>query len=122
VVAEVLLIAIVVTTSIGIWYWMGSFTQVPVNPNNYISVTVTNCNGTHVLVRNVGVEEANKQATIFKKDIGIVGYIDLNATNRRLTSGNSSYVEIVPTGGAVLPFSGTFLITDRNYQEYPFVC
>jgi flagellin-like protein len=122
VVAEVLLIAIVITTSVGIWYWMGSFTQVPVSNVDYISIVVTNCNGTHALVRNVGIEDAISPADIFKKDVGLEGYLDLNNSNMLLRSGNSTYVRIVPSGGTPYLFNGTFIILDRDYQDYTFVC
>lgn len=118
IVAEVLLIALVITTSMGIWYWMGQYTQVPIVKLNLREITITACNQTHVLVRNVGAYRADKVASVIKQNVGSVGFIDLNGTP--LDTGSSTYVKLINTSSS--PLTGTFFVIDSNYREYVFVC
>ncbi len=120
VVATVLLIAIAVTAGMGVWYWMGSFTASPHIDYDLISVTISDCNGTHVLARNVKAEIADEAADIYNySNNAVVGYIDF--ASYPLTIGNSTYVPIVNSSGP-LPFSGTFYVFDDDYEDYTFTC
>lgn len=119
IVAEVLLIAIVVSTTMGIWYWMGQYQSIPIPELDLIEVSITGCNGSHVLARTVGRETADEAADIYEKDVGIVGFINFNGTT--VKTGNISYVDIINTS-KVLPFNGTFFIIDQDYEQYTFVC
>lgn len=119
IVAEVLLIAMAIMIAVGIWYWISEYSTYPIIELNLIEVSITSCNGTHVLARNIGAFDANRAADIYKQNGPNVGYLNFNVTT--LKSGNSSFVEIVNTSVS-LPLSGVYIIVDDDYKTYTFTC
>ena len=102
IVAEVLLIAMAVMIATGIWYWISEYSTYPIVELNLIEISITSCNGTHVLVRNIGAFDADKAADVYKQNGPRIGYLNFNVTS--LKSGNSSFVDIVNISGS-LPIS-----------------
>lgn len=119
VVAEVLLIAMAIMIAMGTWYWVSEYSTYPIVELNLIEVSITSCNGTHILVRNIGAFDADKAADIYRQNGPRVGYLNFNVTS--LKSGNSSFIGIVNTSGS-LPISGVHLIVDEDYKTYTFTC
>ena len=118
VVAIVLLIAVAVIASVGVWYWVGTYVSKPVLEPVSTAILITDCNTTHVLVRNVGGVPVNLDADIYNTTdkVGVLNLSGspLNATQVNyipiVNASNSSQIITVPVG--------TYRIIDPAYPDY----
>jgi flagellin-like protein len=122
VVAAVLLIAIAVIAAVGIWFWIGGFTSKPsLPPQQQVALSVENCNGSHVVVRNTGGIDALSAASINNVSNSYVGYIDISdlAGGTVNTFQICDFNNVCPTTKLV---PGIYEIEDQDYPSYKFSC
>ncbi len=84
VVGVVLLIAISVIAAIGVWYWVGDYTQkdsvVSVDYDNPY-IVVSDFNGTAAFLRNLGRAAAEKSVMVYNSSGVLVGWFGLNESS-----------------------------------------
>ena len=110
VVAVVLLIAIAVIAAVGVWYWVGSYTGQPNVTTNVKTMTIQDCNGTHVYVQNTGQDALNTAVHFYTTAGADQGYVGFNATS--VASSSSAWVPLLYTNGS----ARTSAITAGNYD------
>jgi len=122
VVAVVLLIAIAVIAAVGVWYWVGAYTGKPaIGGGEQMAMSITQCNGSHVLVRNIGGLTLSTGAEVYSAAGEEEGFISFNVTN--LASGEVGYIEMLDSAEATLDLdSGSYKIISSAYPEYTFTC
>jgi len=126
VVAVVLLIAIAVIASVGVWYWIGEFTDKPSVAGADKSMTITECTGTAVFVQNTG---ANKlDGTVAFYDIGKtqVGVLDFSVlAGGGIDVAGADWVDLYNISGSEITTdldAGTYYVLEGGIQQTSFNC
>ena len=122
IVATVLLIAITVVSAMAVWFWLGNYTNQPVNTGqSFGTLTIKDCNGTSATVRNTGSVTLTANADLYKSGILVA---QLNISGKQLTTGAVGSVPIVNATNTsqVLYVTGTLKILDSDYNDYTFIC
>ena len=125
VVAVVLLIAIAVIASVGVWYWVGSYTGKPNVSGMKKTAEIIKCNRTHVFVQNTGSQELDNNASIYDENGAEVGYINFaGIASGGIKPGASGWVPIYNTSNQQTePLSiGQYKLLSTGYQEKIFRC
>ncbi len=125
VIAVVLLIAIAVIASVGVWYWVGSYTGKPGVSGMQKTAEVLKCNRTHVFVQNVGTQKLDTQAEIYDSNSIQRGYINFpGLAGGGIDPGESAWVPIYNSSDQqTQPIStGNYYLLASGYQEKKFRC
>ena len=125
VVAIVLLIAIAVIASIGVWYWVGAYTGKPNVSGIKKTAEIIQCNRTHVYVQNNGEQKLDTTADIYNSNSIKVGYINFPAiAGGGIATGGSSWVPIYNTSDEQTTAldTGNYYLLSSGYQEKKFRC
>ncbi|RLG21191.1 hypothetical protein DRN74_02885 [Candidatus Micrarchaeota archaeon] len=116
-VSIVLIIVIIILSAVVVWFWavplFGKGTEVP-----YFPVHISDCNGSHVYIANLGKDNIPKNkkdaVKIFSKDSNEVAAV-LNISG--LPAGSSEWRPLSRPLS-----SGEYYIFDINLPESPFSC
>ena len=126
VVAVVLLIAIAVIASVGVWYWIGEFTDKPSVAGADKAMVITDCSGTAVFVQNLGDGKLDGTAAFYDSNKIKIGVLDFSA----LAGGgvdvfDSGWVDLYNTSGDLITSdiaSGSYFVLESGYQQITFNC
>jgi len=125
VIAVVLLIAISVIASVGVWYWVGSYTGKPGVSGIKKTAEIIKCNTTHVYVQNNGQQKLDTTADVYNSNSIQVGYINFpSLVGGGINPGESAWVPIFNTSDEqTTPLdTGNYYLLSSQYQEKEFRC
>lgn len=128
VVAVVLLIAIAVIAAVGVWYWVGEFTDQPDTNTDVKTFTLTRCgpgtNGTYVFVQNQGKNILDTNIAFYltgnQTPVGYIGFEEVNVA----TDGGEMVpiVDLATAGTNVNISSGNYNVLSAGVQSQTFSC
>ena len=119
VIGVVLLIAISVIAAVGVWYWVGSYTQV----SSYVGVdysnpyvVVSNFNGTAAFLRNLGRASANEAVMVYNSSGVLVGWFGLNESSLEPNAGGVYDLHLLVND----LYAGTYIVLGNGYPKTTF--
>jgi|GEM_PF-4258455 len=119
VIGVVLLIAISVIASVGVWYWVGSYTQkdsfVSVDYDNPY-VVVSNFNGSSAFLRNLGRAVADKSVLVYNDSGFLVGWFGLNESG--LEPNEAGFYDLHLLVDDL--YAGQYLVLGNGYPKTTF--
>ena len=125
VVAVVLLVAIAVIASVGVWYWVGAYTGKPNVAGTEKSMTISECNGTHVYAQNSGEHKLDGVAAFYDSSKIHQGYLNFSAlAGGGVTTDSANWVALYDTSSAQITtaISGSYYVLQSGYQQISFNC
>jgi hypothetical protein len=96
---------------------MSGYTVKPPVSSPQVAISITDCNCSHVLVRNTGALEVTKDADLYSSAGAKVGVIKFSSN--QLSAGEVDYVLIQNTTPVT---NGVYSLIDNDYPEYTFTC
>ena len=125
VVAVVLLIAIAVIASVGVWYWIGEFTDKPSVAGADKSMVVTECSGTAVFVQNIGNDKLDGSAAFFNVNNVQIGALNFSAmAGGGIDVEDADWVDLYNMSAEAITteISGEYFILEGGFQQVSFNC
>ena len=125
VVAVVLLIAIAVIASVGVWYWIGEFTDKPSVAGADKSLVVIECSGTAVFIQNIGNDKLDGSAAFFDGNNLQIGVLNFSAmAGGGIDVDDASWVDLYNMSGDAMSteITGEYFILESGYQQVSFNC
>jgi len=128
VVAVVLLIAIAVIAAVGVWYWVGEFTDQPNTDTDIQTFVLTQCgpgtNGTYVFVQNSGDAALTANIAFYSSGNQTpAGYIGFEEINVAVSDGGFiPMVDAATAGTNITLSSGNYKLLSAGVQSQGFSC